>query len=108
MLAGGFGEFGSAEHSGHFLGALFSSHAADASTCASTGFLFLDDEVMIAKGCDLRQMCHTQHLVRSRQRFKLLSDSLSGAPPDPGINLVEHQSLLGATPLSRFYPQGGR
>src|SRR5712691_1574044 len=102
MLARRLCELRPAQHARYFLCALLASHRANAGTRPPPGFLLLDHVVMISKSRDLRQMRHAQHLIRPRQRLQLLAHRLRRPPPNPSVNLVEHQSPLGAPFLAHF------
>src|SRR2546423_7383608 len=87
-------ELSSAQHPCDFFGALVSGHLADAGACASAGFFFLDDVMMITEGGDLRQVGDAQDLVGAGQGFQLFPDGLSGAASDSGIDFIEDQRFL--------------
>jgi hypothetical protein len=64
--------------------------AEPASWCAPVFALF-DEEMLVGKGSDLRQMRHAQHLLRAAQHLQLLPDRLRRAAADADVDLIEDQ-----------------
>ena len=61
--------------------------------------------MMIGKRCDLRQMRHTKHLVRPRERFQLLANRFRRSSAYAGVNFIEDQRPLNS---ARFAPRIAR
>src|SRR3990172_968114 len=79
--------------------ALFGGQRAHRGESPSAALDFLDAEVLMAVGGQLRQVGDAQHLVVARQAPQLLPHDAADAPADPLIDLVEDQSrrLVGAS-----------
>lgn len=98
MAEGGFRHGGARDHPGNFLGAFGGSQEADGRLRAVLPFLFLDQEVLIGEGGDLREMSDAKDLLDSGERFELLADGFSGAASDSDIDFIEHESARDLEP----------
>src|SRR3984885_7087025 len=91
MFQAGLGQLGPAKHAGYLLRALGVLHAANLGLGAPALFGLFNQEVLVPKRRNLRQMSNAQYLLTLRQCFELFPDCLSSPSADSDIDLVEDQ-----------------
>src|ERR1700678_8660 len=76
VFQAGLSQLGTTKHSGNLLCALRIFHAANVGLGAPALFGFFDQEVLVAKRCNLWKMRDAEHLLALRQRLEFPSNRL--------------------------------
>src|SRR5581483_9544531 len=105
VLARGFGELRSRQHTGNLLRPFGARNMPDDGMHSPRRLLLFDQVMMVGKGCNLRKVGHAEDLVGSGKLFQLPAHGFGGASANAGVNLIEHQ---GALPNWIFFAARGR
>src|SRR5579871_6418453 len=97
MFQAGFSQRCATEHPGYLLRPLRIFHASNLGLGTPALFSLLDQEVLVAKRSNLRQMRDAQHLLSTRQRLQLSPNSLRSPPANADVDLDRKSTRLNSS-----------